>query len=188
MSTDATPPPSTRPWLILALLLGGQFMVVLDVAIVNVEPVNILYVALNPHEASGGVDESLAVLDISVEGLDSLIRLADPVGATLSATELDEGLELYKVSCPIGVIGVIFESRPDALVQISCLCLKSGNAVLLKGGSEAVETNRILADIINRAGVQGGIPVGWLALLETRTDVAEMLKMGISGWTCRMLC
>ncbi len=111
------------------------------------------------------------------EGLKSLEKLADPVGETLTATELDEGLELYKVSCPIGVIGVIFESRPDALVQISALCLKSGNAVLLKGGSEAAETNRILAAVIHDAGVKAGIPKGWLALLETRADVADMLKM-----------
>ncbi len=113
----------------------------------------------------------------ALEGLESLIALTDPVGVTLSAMELDEGLELYKVSCPIGVIGVVFESRPDALVQISALCLKSGNAVLLKGGSEAAETNRILADIIHRASVQSGIPAGWLALLETRADVGEMLEM-----------
>ncbi|UCE82870.1 MAG: glutamate-5-semialdehyde dehydrogenase [Deltaproteobacteria bacterium] len=111
------------------------------------------------------------------EGLESLIGLADPVGITLSALEMDEGLELYKVSCPIGVIGVVFESRPDALVQISSLCLKSGNAVLLKGGSEAAETNRILADIIDRASVQAGMPAGWLGLLETRADVADMLGM-----------
>ncbi|MFH1481746.1 MAG: aldehyde dehydrogenase family protein, partial [Pseudomonadota bacterium] len=111
------------------------------------------------------------------DGLMSLMDLPDPVGVTLSTLEMDEGLELYKVTCPIGVIGVIFESRPDALVQISSLCLKSGNAVLLKGGSEAAETNRILADIINKAGVQAGIPRGWIALLETRADVAEMLRM-----------
>ena len=104
-------------------------------------------------------------------------KLADPVGEILTATELDEGLELYKVSCPIGVIGVIFESRPDALVQISALCLKSGNAVLLKGGSEAAETNRILAAVIHDAGVNAGIPKGWLSLLETRADVADMLRM-----------
>jgi glutamate-5-semialdehyde dehydrogenase len=90
---------------------------------------------------------------------------------------LDKGLELYKVSCPIGVIGVIFESRPDALVQISSLCLKSGNSVLLKGGSEAARTNRILAEIITRASVEAGIPDGWLALLETRSDVADMLGL-----------
>ena len=94
------------------------------------------------------------------EGLESLIGLADPVGITLCATELDPGLELYKMSCPIGVIGVIFESRPDALVQISCLCLKSGNSVLLKGGREAADTNRVLAEIIREASVGAGIPEG----------------------------
>lgn len=112
-----------------------------------------------------------------IEGIRSLIGLMDPVGQTLAATELDEGLELYKVSCPIGVIGVIFESRPDALVQISTLCLKSGNAVLLKGGSEARETNRILTQIIMEATEKAGIPSGWIQLLETRDDVNEMLKM-----------
>jgi glutamate-5-semialdehyde dehydrogenase len=110
-------------------------------------------------------------------GLRSLMGLDDPVGVTLSATELDQGLELYRVSCPIGVIGVIFESRPDALVQISSLCLKSGNSVLLKGGSEAARPNRILADIINRAGAGAGIPDGWLSLLETRSDVTDMLAL-----------
>jgi glutamate-5-semialdehyde dehydrogenase len=116
-------------------------------------------------------------IEEACSGLKSLIGMKDPVGETLRAMELDDGLELYKVSCPIGVIGVIFESRPDALVQISALCLKSGNAVLLKGGSEASETNRLLAEIITRASIESKIPQGWLALLETRTDVAEMLGM-----------
>ncbi len=110
------------------------------------------------------------------DGIDSLIKLDDPVGKTLSATELDQGLELYKVSCPIGVIGVIFESRPDALVQISTLCLKSSNTVLLKGGSEAANTNRALADIIIQASENSGMPANWMQLMETRQDVAEMLK------------
>jgi glutamate-5-semialdehyde dehydrogenase len=113
-------------------------------------------------------------IDSVCDGIRSLIALEDPVGKTLSATELDAGLELYKVTCPIGVIGVIFESRPDALVQISTLCLKSGNAALLKGGSEAAHTNRILTDVIAKAA---GLPDGWLGLLETRADVAEMLKL-----------
>ena len=91
-------------------------------------------------------------------GIESLIKLDDPVGQTLTATQLDEGLNLYKVSCPIGVIGVVFESRPDALVQISTLCLKSGNAVLLKGGSEAANTNKILAKVIAEATAKAGIP------------------------------
>jgi len=112
-----------------------------------------------------------------VDGIYSLIELEDPVGKTLLSTELDDGLELYRVTCPIGVIGMIFESRPDALVQISTLCLKSGNSVLLKGGSEARETNRILAEIIARSTGEAGIPANWMALLETRSDVNEMLKM-----------
>jgi len=110
-------------------------------------------------------------------GIESLIKLDDPVGKTITATELDKGLELYKVSCPIGVIGVVFESRPDALVQISTLCLKSGNAVLLKGGSEAAKTNRILAETISEASEKVGLPKGWIQLLETRQDVAQMLAL-----------
>ena len=116
-------------------------------------------------------------LSEACEGIVSLISLEDPVGKTLSTTELDKGLTLFKVSRPIGVIGVIFESRPDALVQIAALCLKSGNAVLLKGGSEASATNRILANIISRAGVESGLPAGWLGLLETRSDVGQMLTL-----------
>ena len=113
----------------------------------------------------------------TISGIESLIDLPDPVGVTLSARELDEGLELYQITCPIGVIGMIFESRPDALVQISTLCLKSGNGVLLKGGSEAAHTNRALADVIVAASESAGIPVGWLQLLETREDVNKMLRM-----------
>lgn len=116
-------------------------------------------------------------IDGVVEGIRSLIKLTEPVGQTLMATELDKGLELYKISCPIGVIGIIFESRPDALVQIATLCLKSGNTVLLKGGREAKETNRILTDIIKEASIKVGMPNGWIQLLETREDVSEMLKM-----------
>ena len=112
-----------------------------------------------------------------IAGIESLIKLAEPVGKIISATELDTNLELYKVSCPIGVIGVVFESRPDALVQISTLCLKSGNAVLLKGGSEATKTNTILSEVIAAASEKAGLPSGWIQLLQTRQDVAEMLKM-----------
>jgi glutamate-5-semialdehyde dehydrogenase len=113
----------------------------------------------------------------TVEGIQSLAGLEDPVGRTLLATELDDSLELFRVTCPIGVIGVIFESRPDALVQISTLCLKSGNGVLLKGGSEAMETNRVLADVIIKATEKAGVPANWLKLLETRAQVSEMLKL-----------
>lgn len=112
-----------------------------------------------------------------VEGIHSLMRLEDPVGKTLLARELDEGLRLYRVSVPIGVIGIIFESRPDALVQISTLCLKSGNAVLLKGGSEAMLTNRILAQVISDASVEAGMPEHWINLMESRKEINEMLAL-----------
>jgi len=112
-----------------------------------------------------------------IDGIESLVKLPDPNGKTLLSTELDTGLELYRVSCPIGVIGIIFESRPDALVQISTLCLKSGNGVLLKGGAEARETNRTLARIIAEASIAAGAPEGWIALLETRDDVNAILSL-----------
>jgi glutamate-5-semialdehyde dehydrogenase len=110
-------------------------------------------------------------------GIDSLRGLPDPVGRVLSARELDAGLNLYQVSCPIGVIGVIFESRPDALAQISTLCLKSGNAVILKGGREAAQTNKVLYDVIAEASLRAGLPEGWISLLENRGDVAELLSL-----------
>ena len=112
-----------------------------------------------------------------LDGIASLVSLPDPVGKTLSARELDKNLDLYQVSSPIGVIGVIFESRPDALVQISTLCLKSGNSVMLKGGSEALETNRILSGIIAETTAKAGLPAGWVQLIETRADVRDMLEL-----------
>ena len=111
------------------------------------------------------------------DGILSLKTLEDPVGKQTLHTTLDDGLELYRVTCPIGVIGVIFESRPDALVQIATLCLKSGNAVFLKGGSEAAATNKVLSEIIYEAGVSAGFPEGWLNLLTTRAEIADMLGL-----------
>lgn len=95
----------------------------------------------------------------STTSIRSIMQQEDVVGKVIARTELDQDLILDKVSCPIGVIGVVFESRPDALVQISCLCLKSGNAVLLKGGSEAKRTNRILAELIEKAITGRGCPL-----------------------------
>lgn len=116
-------------------------------------------------------------IQAAVDGIRDLIRLSDPLGRISLDRELDDGLVLQRVTCPIGVIGIIFESRPDALVQISSLCLKSGNCVLLKGGSEALETNRTLTAIINRASCAAGMPAGWVQLLETRDDVMDLLSL-----------
>ena len=113
-----------------------------------------------------------------VPGVGSVKAQTDPIGRTLAATEMDEGLKLYRVSVPIGVVGIVFESRPDALVQIATLCLKSGNAALLKGGSEAFHTNRALANILI-ASTRGlpGIPDGWMHLMEAREDVQAILDL-----------
>ena len=111
-----------------------------------------------------------------INGLGALSQLPDPLGKVQYANELAEGLKLYRTSCSIGVIGVIFESRPDALVQISSLCLKSGNAVLLKGGREAARTNKALYDAIIDGTHSANIPDGWCQLLQTREDVSAMLK------------
>lgn len=149
----------------------------------------IAIVAANEEDLKRSTEENLAApllkrlkfdnskINDVIDGIKSLIDLEEPVGKTLKATELDEGLDLYQVTCPIGVIGVIFESRPDAFVQISTLCLKSGNAVLLKGGSEAALTNKILSTVIEEATLSVGIVEGWIGLLESREDVAAMLKM-----------
>ena len=113
-----------------------------------------------------------------VESVREVVRLPDPVGRRLLVRELDDGLVLTKLTVPIGVIGVIFESRPDALVQIASLGLKSGNAVILKGGSEARLSNRILFTLIREA-VEAADPAfrDALQLVETREDVRQLLAL-----------
>ena len=114
-------------------------------------------------------------LDSITEMVRSVADQQDPLGKTLAARRLDEGLELYKQSVPIGVLGTVFESRPDALVQIAALSLKSGNAVILKGGSEAASSNRVLYEIIREATAD--LPEGWAQLIEAREDVNTLLGM-----------
>ena len=124
------------------------------------------------HRLTFGEDKLSQV----VSGLKALAGLPDPLNQTQKATEITGGLKLYRVSCPIGVIGVIFESRPDALIQISSLCIKSGNAVLLKGGREALNTNQALCGLVRKALSSVSLPEDAAQLLETREDVAAMLK------------
>ncbi len=115
-----------------------------------------------------------------VEMVRSVARLEDPVGRTLYAMELDHGLDLYKVSSSIGVVGAIFEARPDVLPQISSLCLKSGNAVVLKGGREAKYSNEAFFELIRDVSERSGIPRGWIQLIEARREVRELL--GLDGY------
>jgi len=116
-----------------------------------------------------------AKLESIAEMVESVAQQDDPLGETLAARELDADLELYKVAVPIGVVGTIFESRPDALVQIAALALKSGNAVILKGGSEASESNRVLYELIREATAE--LPDGWVQLIEAHEEVDALLEM-----------
>ena len=109
------------------------------------------------------------------DGIGDLIGLPDPVGRLQLRRELDEGLVLERRAVPIGVIGVIFEARPDALVQISTLCLKSGNCAILKGGSETMRTNKALFEVIHAAAVEAGLPESCLHQVEAREEIGELL-------------
>ncbi len=111
-----------------------------------------------------------------VEGLKQLATLPDPVGRVQFRRELDEGLILTRVSVPIGVIGVIFEARPDALVQISSLCIKSGNCAVLKGGKETARTNRALFELIVEACREAGLPENCLLQVTAHAEIDELLE------------
>ncbi len=136
---------------------------------------------LKAGERDGLASPLLKRLDLSGHKFASTVEMVrgvcaqpDPLGQTHSATELDDRLHLYRVTVPIGVIGIIFESRPDALVQIASLCLKSGNAALLKGGREATATNQTLAAVMCQA-TQGILPAEWMVLLPGRQEVRALL-------------
>lgn len=116
-----------------------------------------------------------------IQGIRDVVKLEDPIGKTLLTRQLDEGLNLYKVSCPIGVIGIIFEARPDVIAQISSLAIKSSNAMILKGGKESINTNKTILGIIN--SVLDSIkefPKNALSQVFTHDDVAQMLKCDAS--------
>ncbi|PWL75659.1 glutamate-5-semialdehyde dehydrogenase [Candidatus Gastranaerophilales bacterium] len=112
-----------------------------------------------------------------IAGIREIAKLPDPVNKKLLVRELDEDLTLYKVSCPIGVLGIIFEARPDVISQISSLAIKSSNAVILKGGKETTNTNREILNVINQALDKiEGFPKNVIQQVFSREDVAEMLK------------
>lgn len=113
------------------------------------------------------------------DGLRVLTTLEDPVGKDLDVTIRPNGLKINKVSVPLGVIGIIFESRPNVTVDAAGLCFKAGNAVLLRGGSEAINSNLVLAHILNKAGLASGMPDGVVQLVPftDRAGVGIMAQM-----------
>src|SRR6185369_8071307 len=122
-----------------------------------------------------GIDA--AKLGSVVDGLRQLAGMPDLVNRATLRRQLDDGLVLERVTCPLGVLGVVFEARPDALVQIVGLGWKSGNAVLLKGGSEARESNRALTAVVHRVLLARGLDPAATVLLEDRSDVGALLSL-----------
>ena len=133
---------------------------------------------------AGGIAEPLykrlifneAKLRDVVGGIEQIARMDDPVGRVIGETELDEGLILKKVQAPIGVLAMIYESRPDAGPQIASLAIRSGNAVLLKGGREAANTNAAIGETIRQVLAEHGVEDA-VQLISTREEIAELLKM-----------
>ncbi|MFP4113474.1 MAG: glutamate-5-semialdehyde dehydrogenase [Spirochaetales bacterium] len=173
----AVVPEQTRNAILLAMadLLGGEQRSILEA---------------NERDAAAARESNLAgplykrlvlsesKLGVMAQSLQSVVDLPDPIGREEVRRELDEGLILTKVRVPIGVVGVIFESRPDALVQIASLAVKSGNAAILKGGREATETNRALHALFVRAIDQVSPDLtGALQLVETREDIRAVLEL-----------
>jgi glutamate-5-semialdehyde dehydrogenase len=113
----------------------------------------------------------------AIVGVRDVGKLADPVGQIQIQRELDSGLVLQRVSCPVGVLGVIFEARPDAVIQIASLAIKSGNGVILKGGREAIESCTVLVRAIKAGLAQSDVNPDVVQLLTTRSETTELLKL-----------
>ena len=120
---------------------------------------------------------SVEKLQAMIEGVRAVIALPDPVGRVLDRVELDSGLELEKVSCPLGLLAVIFEARPDAVTQITSLAIKSANSVILKPGREVERTARAIVETIRAALRSQSIPEASVINIQQRAEVRELLKL-----------
>jgi len=117
-------------------------------------------------------------IDSMIEGIEQVASLPDPVGEVIEKFKRPNGLKIKKVRVPIGTIAIIYESRPNVTVDAAVLCIKAGNCVVLKGGSDAISSNIAIADIIAEAAYSKGIPDGAISLIRTtdREDVKELLS------------
>lgn len=113
----------------------------------------------------------------AIEGVRSVAQLPDPVGHVQLHRELDEGLILQRITCPVGVLGVIFEARPDAVMQIASLAIKSGNGAILKGGKEAVHTCQAIVTAVHQGLAETEVSPEVIQLLTTRAETVELLKL-----------
>ncbi|MBR7006788.1 MAG: glutamate-5-semialdehyde dehydrogenase [Candidatus Methanomethylophilaceae archaeon] len=150
----------------------------------SVRDLEVASAMLSRGEISQSMFKRLKIDDSKIDGMIAGIRdvigLADPAGEVMSALDLDDGLTLYQIRCPIGMLGVIFESRPDVVPQIMSLCLKSGNSVAFKGGREALESIRSLFSVLRDAASSAGVPKEAFVLMESRSDIDSIL--GLDGY------
>ncbi len=116
-------------------------------------------------------------LNSAIAGIRDLVKLADPVGTVQIHRELDEGLVLKRLTCPLGVLGIIFEARPEALIQITSLAIKSGNGVILKGGKEAINSCQALVKVIHEALAETKVDPDAVQLLTTREEIKQLLDL-----------
>lgn len=116
-------------------------------------------------------------LNSTIAGLRDVAKLPDPVGVVQIHRELDQGLTLKRITCPLGVLGVIFEARPEAVIQISALAIKSGNGVILKGGKEAIHSCQALVNAIRQGLSQTAVNPEAVQLLTTREEILELLRL-----------
>ncbi|MDD3927065.1 MAG: glutamate-5-semialdehyde dehydrogenase [bacterium] len=135
---------------------------------------------------SGAFIERLMLDESRIEsmscGLEALIGLDDPIGQVVDGRRIPNGLEIVKVRVPLGVVGIIYESRPNVTIDAAGLCLKAGNAVILRGGSEAINSNKALAGIAATAAAKAGIPENAIQLIETTDRAAAEEMMGLIGY------
>lgn len=115
-------------------------------------------------------------------GCEQVAALADPIGETLSGKVLDNGLEVRKVRVPMGVIGIIFEARPNVTADAAALCLKAGSAVILRGGKEAINSNKCIAAVMRQAVKSAGLPEDSIQLVEDTTRQSSIEMMGLSEY------
>jgi glutamate-5-semialdehyde dehydrogenase len=159
----------------IAIALEGD---VEDILVANRKDVEAAEVAQLPKPLIGRLKLDRTKLAGMVAGVRDVAKLADPVGVRQIHRELDEGLVLERLSCPLGVVGIIFEARPDAVTQISALAIKSGNGIILKGGSEATRSSEAIVNVIHKALAKlGTIATDVVQLVTTRDEINAILGM-----------
>lgn len=176
---------SARQWAVLPETSRNQALSAIALALENHKQEIIIANEKDCEMAKGQISEALyarlklgeSKLNSAILGVREVIKLSDPLGAVSLKRELDQDLVLERVSCPLGVLGIIFEARPEALIQIVSLAIKSGNGVILKGGKEALNTCTVLTQIIQDSLKSTEVNPDGVQLLTTREEIRALLQL-----------